>query len=98
MDTAITAVFALVEEVLPLITAGGKVASVISTLETVIPLIAKGAVALYQPVKNILAALQSDGTVTADQIAQLKTLDQQVDAAYDAAMDGLDPDAPPASS
>jgi len=97
MDTAIAAVLGLVEEILPLITAGGKVGSVISMLETVVPLIAKGAAALYQPVKNILAALQSDGSVTPAQALQLQALDQQVDAAFDAATAGLDPDAPATS-
>lgn len=94
MTAALTAVLALIQQALPLIQAGGQVASVISTLESIIPLVISEVQALYQPIKNIITALQQGGGLTPAQITQLQALDKQVDDAFDAATSGLDPDAP----
>lgn len=100
MNAAVTAVLALIQQILPLITAGsassGLVGSIVNVLTTWLPLIATEVTALYEPVKNIITALQSSGALTDQQRADLKALDAKVDQAFDAASAGLDPDAPEA--
>ncbi len=98
MSAAFTAILALLQQLLPLITAGsassGVVTTVLGVLKTWLPLISTGITEFYQPVKNIIAALQGSGAVTAQQIADLKVMDAQIDADFDAASAGQDPDAP----
>lgn len=99
MSAAFTSILALLQQLLPLITAGtsgasGLVSTIVNVLETWLPLIENLTEALYTPIKNIIAELQSGGALTADQITQLEALDAQVDAAFAAASAGQDPDAP----
>lgn len=102
MNAAIAAVLALIEKLLPAITAGtaeaGTVDTIINVLETWVPLITSEIGALYTPIKNIITALQQSGALTTDQIAGLQALDANVDQAFDAASAGLDPDAAPATA
>ena len=97
MNAALTAVLALLQQLLPLITAGsassGVVATVVGVLKTWLPLITAEITGLYDPVKNIITTLQSSGALTPSQIADLKVLDAKVDADFEAASAGLDPDA-----
>lgn len=96
MEQALAAFLALVEEVIPLVDAAGAtgtVAKIISALETWVPLVIKEGLALVTPVKNIITALQATNGVTADQITQLQQLDAQLDAAFEDAAKGQDPDA-----
>jgi len=96
METAIASVLALIEEVIPLIDgagATGAVGKAIDTLEKVVPIVLKEAIALYQPVKNIIAALLATNGVTADQITSLQQLDAKLDAEFEDAAKGQDPDA-----
>jgi len=99
MTAAVTAVLALIQQLLPLIVSGGNasiIASIIDVLTKWLPIIVVEVQTLYQPVKNIIAALQSASGVTADQVAALNALDAAADAAFEAATLGLDPDAPAA--
>ena len=97
MNAAITAILALLQQLLPLITAGsassGIVATVVNVLTTWLPLITTEITALYEPVKNIITVLQSSGALTEQQIADLRVLDAKVDADFEAASAGQDPDA-----
>lgn len=101
MNAAVSAVLALIQQILPLLTAGGAstgvAGSIISVLTTWLPLIATEVTALYEPVKNIITALQSSGALTDQQKTDLTALDAKVDQAFDAASAGLDPDAPGAA-
>lgn len=96
MNAAITAVLALIGQVLPLITAGGAAGSVVSMLEEILPLVISEVSALYTPIKNIIMTLQSSGALTPDEITTVQALDKQVDDAFTTASAGLDPDAPAA--
>jgi hypothetical protein len=103
MNIAFTAILALLEKLLPIVASGGGAAtgiagSIISVLETWLPLIETLTEAFYTPIKNIITSLQSSGAVTADQITSLQALDKQVDDAFDAASAGQDPDAAPITS
>lgn len=101
MNTAFTAILALLQQLLPLISAGsassGVVATVVNVLKTWLPLITTEITALYEPVKNIVTVLQGSGLVTPEQIADLKVMDAKIDADFEAASAGLDPDAPGAA-
>ncbi len=98
MNTAFTAILALLQQLLPLISSGsassGVVGTIIGVLKTWLPLITTEITALYEPLKNIITVLQGSGLVTAQQIADLRVMDAKIDADFDAASAGLDPDAP----
>lgn len=88
LAVAIETLLTLIEGLLPELGAGaatGVVAKILEALITIGPLIAQNAPNFITPVKNIIAALQSSGNVTPDQMAQLKTLDATCDDAFEAA-------------
>ena len=98
LATAISTLLALVEGLLPAlgVGSGSIVAEILKALETIVPIIAADATDFLQPIQNIIAALQSSGALTADQLTQLTALNTQVDAAFEAAAaaDGIAPAAP----
>jgi hypothetical protein len=81
-STALT----IIEDIAPLVSNSGTIGKIIAALETYLPIIAKEATDLLQPIKNIITALSSNSAVTADQLAALQALDAQADAAFDAAL------------
>ena len=93
MDTAIQLAIAAIEGLLPIISnaSSGQVQGVINFLELIIPKVVQLGQDLYPSIRNIITALQSNGSVTADQITQLQTQSDALDAALDAAAkdDGL---------
>ena len=96
----ITAILAMVEQLLPLITSSSNVTlidTILSTLIQMMPFIIKEVQTLYTPVKNIIAALSANPATTADQLASLQTLDAQTDAAFDAMVATPDPTPAPAA-
>ncbi len=105
ITVALTAIFALIEQVLPLLGVAGSplITSIITVLENVLPLIITEIPTVYTAVKNIIAALSNDPNTTSAQLATLQALDAQVDAAFDAAAAAVNPDAtvatpPPATT
>lgn len=91
----LSSLLAMIEAFLPLLSGGTAttIASIITVLEQWLPLIVNGISAAYTPVMNIIAALRNHGAVTPDQITQLNALNATLDAAWQAATAGLDPDA-----
>lgn len=88
MTLAIQGLLALIEQLLPLLTSAANatlVDGIISTLSGFLPFILTEISSLYQPVKNIIAALSATPATNAAQAAQLATLNSQVDAAFEAA-------------
>ena len=83
----VASIVALLGQFLPLITSSSQVANVIQTLIAILPTVEHLAEDLYQPIKNIIAALQanSNQAATADQLQQLQQLDAQYDQAFEAA-------------
>jgi phage-related protein len=93
MSAAITAILALIEQLLPAITSAGNatiVDGVITALTNMMPFIVQEVESLVTPVKNIIAALSASPATTAAQLTQLQALDTQVDAAFDAAASDTD--------
>jgi hypothetical protein len=88
MNPNITLAGSILQSILaliPQITNSKAINTIIAMLVQILPVIIQEAQDLLMPVKNIIAALSSHGQVTPDQLAMLDTLDQQIDAAYDAA-------------
>lgn len=85
ISAIVTAVVSLLTQFLPLINSSAQVAKVIETLVAILPNVAQVAQDLVQPIKNIINALSANPAADADQIAALQALDQQYDAAFEAA-------------
>lgn len=87
MTAFIAAIIALIEQILPLAFSASNTAlidQILTVLAGMLPYIVQGAESLYQPVKNIIAALSANPATTAEQLATLQALDQQADAAFEA--------------
>ena len=86
LSAAIETILTLIEGLLPAV---GVTSSIVETILTalikIVPIIAANATNFITPVKNIIAALQSSGAVTTDQMTALQALDAQCDAAFEAA-------------
>lgn len=88
MTAAISAILALIEQLLPSILSTSNAAlvtNILTALTALLPYIIQEVQTLAEPVKNIIAALQANPAATADQLAELQKLDAQVDAAFEAA-------------
>lgn len=85
MNSVVTGLLQLVENLLPLVPGGSTIGMVIDTLEEIVPL----AIKEYQDVKpfvlNIISTLKDDAEVTPEQLARLDALEKQADDAFDAA-------------
>lgn len=84
MMDLITPILLLLSQIAGVVPAG-KIGMVIATLEEIVPIAAKLFPTLYQVIKNIIAALRSNPATDLEQIKNLETLDQQVDAEFEAA-------------
>jgi hypothetical protein len=103
MTALITTVLAMIGQLLPLITSSANastIASIISTLEGIIPYVVDEVESIAPAIKNIIAALSANPATTAGQLAALQTLDATVDAAFEAAAAATDAQGaiPPAST
>ncbi|HXP63984.1 MAG TPA: hypothetical protein VN815_00800 [Steroidobacteraceae bacterium] len=93
MSAALSALLGLIGQLIPLITSSANatlIDSIINTLEGFLPFIIQEVEALYQPVKNIIAALSANPATTASQLAALQAQEAQIDAAFDAAAASTD--------
>src|SRR5438132_1356499 len=87
---AVNLVLPLLEQLLPLFSGGGAtsttVSLVIKGLEVVIPALGSLTTRLMPKIKNIIAAASADPAATKQQLADLRQLDADSDAAFDAAL------------
>lgn len=85
MSSTIQTLLTLLATIVGGLSDSSQIASVIATLQQIIT----SGVALVEAdmpfIKNIIAALQNNGAVTAAQMTALQALDQQTDAAFEAA-------------
>jgi hypothetical protein len=100
MSAAISAVLALIEQILPLLGTSqtALIDSIINALATWLPLITTEIAALFTPIKNIIAALSANPATTAAQLTTLQALDAQVDSAFEAAVAADPLNIPPATA
>lgn len=100
MNALVTLVLSLAEQLLPYLGLASNTAAVITTiinaLEQIIPLIENMVPSVYNSIKNIITALTADPSTSAAQLTALQALDAQIDAAFEAAAQAVDPDAPTA--
>lgn len=85
MSAILTAIIPLIEALIPSLGTTGIAAQIITALTAIIPVAIQEAEDILPEIKNIIAEVSNSGAVTAAQVAQLQTLDAQVDAAFDAA-------------
>lgn len=94
----ILAVLSIIEQFIPLLgTSSATVTminNIINALTQLLPYIINEVSTVYTAVKNIISLLQNTGTMTADQVTALQTLDAQVDAGWAAVQAKIDPDNP----
>lgn len=95
---AVSGVISLINTVLPLIHkstpgASDKIGTVIDTIVKLEPLVTDQVGTLYTGIKNIIASVGAHPATTADQMATLRAFDKQVDDAWSAIENQLDPDA-----
>lgn len=94
----VTAIIAMIEQFLPLLGTSAAtvtmVDGIINALSKILPLIAEFVPVVYNSVKNIIIALKNDPATTKAQWDVLDAIDAQLDAANDAAIAAVDPDAP----
>ena len=102
MIEVVTAIIALIQQFLPLLGTSAAttslIESIINALVKILPLVVEFVPVVYQSVKNIITELKADPATTSAQWAVLDAIDTQLDAANDAAIAAVDPDAPPAPS
>lgn len=88
-STGVQAVLGVIEGLLPYALNAinsDTIGKIITVLQQIWPEIEAEISDLATPVRNIIAALSGSAAATPDQLAALKALDQQTDAAFDAAL------------
>ena len=101
ISSVLSGVLLIIQQLIPLLGASTASTSLVTTIVAQLiqwlPLIVQEIEVLYQPVKNIIAALQASPAAVADQLATLQQLDAQLDTAFEAAAKDVDPDAVPSA-
>ena len=85
ISTALTALLAVLVQIAPNIGIPSVIVSIISALENIIPIVVKEFQDVAPMVKNIIAALKNNDSVTQDQLDQLDVLEAKLDADFEAA-------------
>jgi beta-phosphoglucomutase-like phosphatase (HAD superfamily) len=87
MNIQLIATFlSLLLSVVPQMTNSQQVNSAVNFIQQIIPLLVKEYSDLLPIVKNILALLKQNGTVTPEQNAAMMAVDAQIDKAFDDAL------------
>lgn len=84
--TVIATVLQTILAIIPQLTDSKGINKVVTMLIQIVPIAVQEAKDLLPMIQNIIAALSAKDGVTPDQLAALKALDAQVDAAFDAAV------------
>lgn len=85
MSAIIQVTLNLIAALLPAGVSAGVAGQIIAALIQIVPVLVKEASDLAPVVRNIITALKADPATTAEQLAALEALDQQVDQAFEAA-------------
>lgn len=81
------AIIALLSVIAQIATSAGvaQIASIVTTLEAIIPVLIKEYQDVAPMIKNIIDALKGNVAITPEQVTQLETMDAQVDQEFEAA-------------
>jgi hypothetical protein len=86
MNGTVTILIALLAKLVPAVAGNSEtVTAIVNALIELVPVLVKEYQDVLPYVKNIIAVLKKDPATTQAQLDQLATLDQQVDAAFEAA-------------
>jgi len=85
MSAILTTILALIEQLVPANTSAALIEKIIAVLIQLIPVIVQEYKDLLPIVQNIITALKSDPSTTAQQLATLEELEVQYDADFEAA-------------
>jgi hypothetical protein len=85
MSAILTTILALIEQLVPASTSAALIEKIIAVLIQLIPVIVQEYKDLLPIVQNIITALKSDPSTTAQQLATLEELEIQYDADFEAA-------------
>ena len=85
MRAILTTILALIEQLVPASTSAALIEKIIAVLIQLIPVIVQEYKDLLPIVQNIITALKSDPSTTAQQLATLEELEIQYDADFEAA-------------
>lgn len=86
MEMILTTLLPLIAKIVPAIAGNSSmVSTVINSMVEITPVLVQEYKDVLPSVKNIIVALKADPTTTQAQLIQLKALDEQVDAAFEAA-------------
>ena len=85
MSAILTTILALIEQLVPASTSAALIEKIIAVLIQLIPVIVQEYKDLLPIVQNIITALKSDPSTTAQQLATLEELEVQYDADFEAA-------------
>jgi hypothetical protein len=86
-SSIIITVLQTVLALIPSITDNKTINSIITMLIQIVPVVVKEAQEVMGPIKNIIDALSEKDDITDEQMAVLKSLNEQVDQAYSDAWD-----------
>lgn len=100
MSAILTTILALIQQLVPASTSAALVEKILAVLIQLVPVLVKEYQDLLPIVQNIIVALKSDPSTTADQLAALQNLEVQWDADFEAAAaaaqaEDASPPAPP---
>lgn len=95
MSAAILALLTVIGQIVPALGSSSAISAIISALIQIVPTVVQEIEDVAPIIKNIIAALQSNAAITPAQLDQLAALDAQVDAAFEAAATGFNPDGSP---
>ncbi len=87
----VTALLALLVQLAPSL-GSPALASIITTLQQILPTIVAEVADVAPYVKNVIAALRSNSEITPEQWAQLDALEAQIDQAFEAAATAAEAD------
>ena len=85
MSAILTTILALIEQLVPASTSAALIEKIIAVIIQLIPVIVQEYKDLLPIVQNIITALKSDPSTTAQQLATLEELEIQYDADFEAA-------------
>ena len=85
MSAILTTILALIQQLVPTSTSAALIEKIIAVLIQLIPVIVQEYKDLLPIVQNIITALKSDPSTSAQQLATLEELEVQYDADFEAA-------------
>lgn len=85
MSEILTLLLTVLAQIIPSLNVPSSISAIVSTLVSLIPVLIKEYQDMVPIVRNIIAALKENSTITAEQLQQLDELEAKIDAEFEAA-------------